>query len=343
MGIIYSLDKDESASYHRFPRTYDLLEDCAEELVSVYDIFERHIFKDINYNIIYKMMPRWTAEAGCDEESTWSKHTFEQFCQTFNSRVFNMMLFFADTNLLVAALQDRFSMIRGAMKMFYENFESPIIENKRYIACTRSSDSGKYSAKFAALYSTFIYMCSAMDLMTKIIYELESIDKLDFKKYPKMKSADVLFKRSYSFVSKFVGLTIFSHFEPLDEIMEIRNRIVHNGGFGYRQWIYRGMIDDYHQEDFILLPDVKDGHFEKYGNRMNFYSQGRTANNALAEYVHDFSVCSFETINRIKCLYDVPDKSNEETTFRYMRRYIGYYKTAFDNLFKKLDNSQIRK
>lgn len=332
------MNEEEYAAYLRFPDTYDLLDECAEELVPVYDIFERHIFKDIDYDTICDIMPRWTAEAGCDEESTWSKQLFEHFCQTFNSRVFNMMLYYADTNLLVAALQDRFMMIKGAMKLFYKSMNYPIVENRRYRKCTRRSNDGELPNKFAALYSTFIYMCSAMDLITKVIYELESIDKLNFKKYPKMKSADVLYKRSHSFVNKFDGLTIFSHFEPLDEIMEIRNRIVHNGGFGYRQWIYKGVIDSTHVEDFIFLPDVKDGHIEKYGNHMNFYSQGRTANNALVEYVHDFAVCCFETIMRIKYLYDIPCMSNAETTFRYMRRFKESYDKAYDILIQKLND-----
>lgn len=230
-----------------------------------------------------------------------------------------------DTNMLVAALQDRFMMIGASMSEFYQHMTYPVIEGDGYLRGFRSSSS-QDAIVFSLLYSTFIYMCSAMDIMTKVIYELEHVGEVSFRKYPRLKSEGKLYNRSYPFIDKFDGLTIYAKFEPLDEIQEIRNRIVHNGGFDYRQWIYNCDVDDNHGENIIYLPDIDKGHIIKSKNRSSFYSQCNKANKMLVEYVNDFAVCSFETLERLKMIYDVEDTSNEELTVRYMRMLI--YKKA---------------
>lgn len=296
---------------------YETLEECSEACVPIYDVFHRNIFRRLDGYEMESHMPIWIMEAGNGEESKCSKEEFEKLCRYNNCVALNQLLYSSDTDLLMAALQDRFGMVGTSMLEFYKRMTYPVIEGDGYLRGFRSS-SPQDTIIFSLLYSVFIYMCSAMDLMTKVIYELEYINEVSFKRYPRLKSHGILYKRAYPFVKKFDGLTIFANFEPLDEIQEIRNRIVHNGGFDYSPWIYNVDIDENNGENIIYLPDMKDGHLEKHLNRCSFYSQCNKANKMLVEYVNDFAVCSFETLYRIKSLYDVYDSSNKDLISRYL-------------------------
>lgn len=311
---------------------------CAEECVLLYDIFEDHIFGKMDYSLESSFIPLWTLEAGCDEESPLSKDNFETLRKTFDFQVINKMLFFSDTNLLIAALQDRFAMIEESLDFFYRGMTYPMDENMKYDSAVRNSSSMD-AIKFSNLYSIFVYMCSAMDLITKIVAELETIDSIKYDNYPKMKSRNVLYNRNLPFLSKFTGKNIFTKNNVIDEIQEIRNRIVHNGGFGYRQWIYEGFSDNVNVQ-FILLPDMENGRFVKSKNRANFYSQGRTANNYVIKYVHTFAEYFYTTIKQIVKIYPISNMANKELSYRYIRHFTKKYSKAMSDYIKEKAKEQ---
>lgn len=158
-----------------------------------------------------------------------------------------------------------------------------------------------------------------MDLMTKVIYELDNFDSVTFNKYPRLNSEKVIYRKTFSFVKKLSGKNIFNPTEYIYEICELRNRVVHNGSFDYSLWIYDCCTENDEIESVIFLPDVKDGHIVKYINRKNFYHQNRTVNMILVEQVLEFCSLFLSTVNQVSSIYKEQDISDFTLTSRYLQ------------------------
>lgn len=190
----------------------------------------------------------------------------------------------------------------------------------------------KASALLSELYAIYIYLCSSMDILTKVIIELEHIDDIKYDKYPRLKCEGKNYNSAYPFTKKFKGKTIFNKNDCIFEIQEIRNRIIHDGGFDYSLWIYDCVTQQGAVEHIIFLPDVKDGHIEKSINRKSFYSQRRTANECLLKHIIEYCCLFIDTVKQTCVLYNpniTPDTSLTE-------RYINYVST----LLRKDKHSQ---
>lgn len=301
---------------------YQILDDCSDSILPIYDIFEKKIFKKLSYNMFSGFFQSWMVDAGCSVECSWSKDCFEKFHRVYNSSFVNKLLYYFDLSYLLSSIQDRFMMVKGVMADIYSYLTYPVVGNGDYTNAIRNSNLNVETI-IAELYSVYIYLCSAMDLLTKVVYEFENIEKLRFSNYPKMSSTNKIWKGSYPFIKKFAGSNIFNPTANINEIIDLRNRIIHNGGFDYQLWIYDCFTKDGKIENVIFLPDVEKGHIVKSTNRNNFYSQNRTANNHLVEQVYDFCFIFKETVKQIESIYDTKDLADEVFTKRYLS-FISY-------------------
>lgn len=297
---------------------YRNLDSCINSILPLYDIVENKIFKKLDYDFLKSFVPTWMDEAGNGEESTLSKDKFGKSVHGLNSKTVNRILYYFDFTHLLGALQDRFRMVKANMNDVYSFLTYPT-STTRYASAVRNTSLYEASC-LSELYSIYIFLCSSMDLLTKVIYELDNFDSIDFKEYPHLKSENHIYKKNYSFVYKLNGNNIFNPTEYIFEICELRNRVVHNGSFDYSLWIYECCTEDNKIERVIFLPDVKDGHIEKYVNRNNFYHQNRTVNMCLVEQVLEFSTLFLSTVSQVCTIYSEQNISDITLT----ERYLGY-------------------
>lgn len=303
--------------FNKLQEAYTRLDSCVNSILPLYDIVKNKVFKKLDYNFIMKAIPMWMEEAGNGEESTLSKEFFEEFVKKLNSKTANRILYYFDFTHLLSALQDRFRMVKGNMSEVYSLLTYPT-STTQYVSAVRNTSLYEAS-RLSDLYSIYIYLCSSMDLMTKVIYELDNFDSVTFNKYPRLNSEKVIYRKTCSFVKKLSGKNIFNPTEYIYEICELRNRVIHNGSFDYSLWIYDCCTENDKIESVIFLPDVKDGHIVKYINRNNFYHQNRTVNMILVEQVLEFCSLFLSTVNQVSSIYKEQDISDFTLTSRYLQ------------------------
>lgn len=328
-------------SQNKMQIVYKWLDDSVNCILPLYDLVEIKVLKRLDYDTLSSLIPLWMMDAGSSEESSWSKDLFDKFRSAYNCKTVNRVLYYFDLAHLLSALQDRFRLVKGALSNVYWYLTYPTCGGK-YVTAIRNSDL-KVASITSELYSVYIYLCSSMDLLTKIIFELENMEAIDFNSYPKLRSENINYKRSYSFVKKFTGGNLFTPTISLYEIIELRNRIIHNGGFDYSLWIYDCFTKDDKVESVIFLPDTIDGHIVKSVNRRNFYSQSRTANSILVEHVLDFCFLFMETVKQTCTLYKTEDISDKRLTERYLTFVMNKLKKIshkdYDSFFADVANS----
>lgn len=204
--------------------------------------------------------------------------------------------------MLVCALCDRFKMIASMLRVFYNHFpsESPCkMEDFKHATVTVSPQD---TICFACVNSIFLYLASSFDILSKIYVELRDYEKLDFSKYPKMVSRKVLLGSIVKTTSDIAG-TIFEKPSCVNSIVNIRNRLVHDGSFDFMQMVY----DCYdgpngHSEGTILFPDMENGLFVTSKNRKNFYSQSKRLNLLLPGLLTEVLDVMETTINKLSII-----------------------------------------
>lgn len=204
--------------------------------------------------------------------------------------------------MLVCALCDRFKMIASMLRVFYNHFpsESPCkMEDFKHATVTVSPQD---TICFARVNSIFLYLASSFDILSKIYVELRDYEKLDFSKYPKMVSRKVLLGSIVKTTSDITG-TIFEKPSCVNTIVNIRNRLVHDGSFDFMQMVY----DCYdgpngHSEGTILFPDMENGLFVTSKNRKNFYSQSYRLNLLLPGLLTDVFDVMEKTIDKLSII-----------------------------------------
>lgn len=147
------------------------LNDINESCTLLGDNLRSHIFPDINLVDLMSFVPSWVRDAGNSAESELSKVDFEKFVSENKSDIIHRFLFLYDCDMLVASLQDRFSMIGGLVKEFYKNMKFGSSHNLKDFDSATMEISESYAPLFACLNSIFIYLGSSFDLLAKVCYE----------------------------------------------------------------------------------------------------------------------------------------------------------------------------
>ena len=142
------------------------------------------------------------------------------------------------------------------------------------------------SRQIAFLLETFFTkLYSILDLMTKIIYELEHPIS-DFTSITKLRSADLLWgARKHISINKRTG-TIFEDCEVIRQIESIRNEAVHNGTWEFDPKVFLKVEHQTIVERYTLFPDFEEGRLSTVKNRRHFFSKGTKVNDVLV-LIHD--------------------------------------------------------
>lgn len=310
---------------------YNTLNSIQNDCISIFDNFRDNIFSDIDYYAIEGLVPMWIRDAGNSAECGFSKELFERIVRENNNVLTHKFLYKYDCDMLVASLQDRFSMISTLIERFYKKMPMKSSFKMEDFTSATMSMSDMDADTFAYLNSIFIFLGSSFDLMAKIYSELNNIDTIDYSIYPNLKSKNILFGDNKHIHDKLKSNDlIFSRPAIVKKVETIRNRIVHDGSFDFRQIIYIGYHekDDY-SESCIMFPDFRESYFESYKNRRNFYSKSDRINLLLPEILIDVLRVIHTTINKANELYQKDRYCNEKDITTYKQDILNWSKSAF--------------
>jgi hypothetical protein len=295
---------------------YQLLSELQDTCISTHDIFRNQIFSDIDYSSVISFVPLWITETGNSAEDSLSKTTFEKLVQKNNNILTHKYLYYYDCDMLVSALQDRFSIIWSLLEKFHRRMPS---ESKYKITDFDHITISNDTELFAYLNSLFIYLASSFDIITKIAYELQNVQSRDYSVYPQMKSKSILFGDKRKIKNIQTKNTLFDYPTIVRKIESIRNRIVHDGSFDYSQNLYTGWIekDDFF-ECFILFPDFDlSGNFLSYKNRCNFHNGSTRINLVLPSILSEILGLIKTTLLEINNTYNIKRYSNVSDIIKF--------------------------
>ena len=312
---------------------YQHLRELQKSCIITHDNVRNRIFFDIDYSVVASIAPVWIMESGNCAEDSLPKVMFEKLVNQNNNALTNKLLYYYDCDMLVSTLQDRFSIIESLLTKFYQKIP---VESKYKLTDFDSFSISSEPELFAYLNSIFIYIGSTLDIITKVAYELQSIQTIDYSNYPYMKSKRIQFgdRRRISNIN--IQNTIFEYPAIVRKIEAIRNRIVHDGSFDFNQNIYAGWIKDKDLvERCILFPDFDvNGNFVSIKNRCNFYSESTRINLTLPSILNElFALIKF-TILEINRFYDIQRYSNTLDIVKF-RNEIEHWTKSFVSILSK--------
>lgn len=273
--------------------------------IQVFDIVENVLFYPYDFQYIKSFVPLWMCNTGRTPESQLSKEIFEKLICSCKDELTNRILYWYDLQSIIVALQDRIESVKYIMEELYKLVPNHVIRNDRdYTSAVRVMNK-KSTLVHTFINEIFVLLASSFDLFTKIVYELENLNTIDFSIYRELKSKGVLYSPNKIKNEKLKeeGL-IFSKLPILRKVCSFRDFYVHNGAWDYRCTIYEAMIKGEPVDTFVLLPDVNEyGTFEKYKSRSMFYSKGEKINVTLPQMVLDIMKIYDNSIQLLIDLY----------------------------------------
>lgn len=319
-------------------KLYSLLSDINTLIVQLHDEVLKNVFTDIDYNLVVGLIPMWMRDAGHSQESAMSRGFFEKLVGANNNCFVHKFLYYFDCEMLVNALQNRFNTVEV---MFTQVFDilTPILRHKYLdydnVIFAINEDTERVNAYINTI---IISLASSCDIMTKIAVELNGMSTVDFVRYPKMLSANVIY-------GNYKGLpdnlkkdgTYFANSRPVSivKIETLRNEIVHNGSLDFHAMLYHGVKED-EIDNWILSPAFKeDGNFESYCGRKKFYDDPeRTWNSELPKMVYDFLLVSQATLQLLLKTYGREYYENPRDLKKYRNEIFALPK-SFEKIVEK--------
>lgn len=283
-------------------------------IVIIFDIVENKLFSQYDFEYIKSFIPLWISDSGRTPESTMTKEVFENLKTNCSDELTNRILYWFDLQSPINALQDRIESVKHIIDELYKLIPHYTrYKDADYTSAVRYMDS-RSSLIHTYINVIFVHLASSFDLFTKIVYELEHIDSLNFSIYSELKSRKdrILYSpnKIKSSELKKTGL-IFSNPPILRKICSFRDYYIHNGSWDYRCAVYGAAVDGIPEDTFVCLPDTDEkGNLIKSGGRNMFYSKGEKINVTLPKLISDVMVMYKDSINELFKLY--PIDNNEE-------------------------------
>lgn len=310
----------------------DIIEQLIDDnIIRLYMSVDNFIFQDIHYEKIVSNMPMWVLNAGIGAEGVCTKDFYESLRRRSSHPIFGKFVYYYDLWSKIAALQDRLSAVKLFLIQFYEHI--PCKTQYAYSQYTNISDTIGESETYThiRLYSIFVALASAFDLLAKIATEQHLFGEYDFGKYKEMKSETTLFNRRYQKnISDRLRTSGMLFDAPLvvKKIITFRDEYIHNGPWDLRCRIYCPWVDEEPVESFICAPDMDEhGNFVKSGSRNKFYSQNNRINFQLPGMMKETFKVLANTIDELSRLYQESTsiKVNSEYTEECMNAIADYY------------------
>lgn len=284
-------------------------------IVIIFDIVENKLFSQYDFEYIKSFIPLWISDSGRTPESTMTKEVFENLKTNCSDELTNRILYWFDLQSPIYALQDRIESVKHIIYELYKLIPHSIkYKDADYTSAVRYMDSSS-SLIHTYINVIFVHLASSFDLFTKIVYELEHIDSLNFSIYSELKSKKdrILYSpnKIKSCELKKTGL-IFSNPPILRKICSFRDYYIHNGSWDYRCAVYGAAVDGIPEDTFVCLPDTDEkGNLIKSGGRNMFYSKGEKINVTLPQIVSDVMEMYKNSINELVKLYPIENDSEK--------------------------------
>ncbi len=301
----------------------DFINEIDNDFISLYSLWENHIFDDINFCEIESLIPLWLSEGGRSCDSTIDKETFEEYITHNNNELTHRILYFYDVQNILSALQDRIQSVKYIISELYK-IVSYHPEHSEIDNIIMQMDD-KASIAHVLINAVFVNLSSALDLFTKFVYEIENIEHVDFSTYKQIRSHEnkIIFMK-YNPLHEDLKCKDMIFYKPvcrtLNLIRTLRNEYVHNDAWNYRGIIYKAIKRDDVVDTFILLPDMdENGNFIASKSRNKFYSKEEKINFTLLDYIMETMKIFQNTINKLKELYPIKEFNNNSKIMDYVK------------------------
>ena len=301
-----------------------------DSIIGLYNSFDNFIFQDIDYSMVISVVPQWVSDAGVSPELACTKVAYETLRRNATHPIFGKLVYRYDLWGKIAAVQDRLSAVIMFMRQFYKIVPSIAhYDENQYTSAARCGGERETEAHIL-LNSIFVAYASVFDLISKISVEQFEFYKYDFSKYKKMKSTDIVYKKSLNNIDpslKAEGM-LFSEPAVIRKIETFRNEFVHNGPWDLRCSVYNTAVNGEPADVIIYSPDMDElGNFISSGSRNKFYSQANRINIQLPDIINEASVVIKNTIEQISALYRNCTTQNidKEYTEECLSAIVSYY------------------
>lgn len=303
VGFPTAFFKDIQGYWRRTDTNLDV--DFDELCVATHGHIRRSIISDIEFKIYHDRIPDWVHMAGLEPESRVTKQRFEQLLAGSKpDRILHKFLYLQDVQGLLTNMQRTSAQIGQVVGEFYgilNDSEFYIYSDGEKIGL-RSSVSATTSLLHAHLETIFVRLRSLLDYAVKLAFESERKVK-DFSQILKLCGASKQYSDKKSLrMNEGVG-TLFIKDELIWTISSIRDRIVHDGHLDISARVYENFKRQRLVERFVLIPDMSDGRFETFKNRMNFYGRDHKINHDLPRILDTFYRRMMTTIGQIHDSY----------------------------------------
>lgn len=236
-------------------------------------------------------------QVGIDSEAEMSKSDFERFITKERSEKLHRHLYLSDCHSIIGALQNRLLFIDTNLIEFYRSLEAL---KSDHIKGTKNvfTAGHKTTPIFSGLYSIFITLYSAFDLITKLGFEFIKT-RNDFTKYPRLVSTGKLYGDWRKMGIKESHNTIYADMPLNKMIVNLRNELIHNGGWEMNPKVYLKIESGRIIKKDIYFPDTKDGKILTYGNRKRFFSSCDKVNEMLPNIISEITGLILNTLKEI--------------------------------------------
>ncbi len=234
--------------------------------------------------------------AGLGASTTISANDFRRFTEgASHNPIILAALYTQSFDALTSAIQSGFINLERLLCDFYrklctdpQHLPSSEILIDHFGPNDTIERHGEYASELmSVLSSIYIQMASILDYLAKIDHELSS-PKEEFSTFCRMKSRRITFETG-GYKEPFYENTIFSQEKLVNEIMSIRNLVIHNAMIDSRPRYYVRFSEGEVAERYMLFPDLNEhGRLASIKDRELFYSNNDKINLRLPDLVIDF-------------------------------------------------------
>lgn len=289
-------EDDEPFAIHQYKgKTFypkdDLVWEIDSKLGELSDKFINLYFPDLElYHMESTFLPIGLVEGGQESGSTISSQEFLNMADQCATKFDNLYrhLYLGDCRYLLSTISNLMLSAEHCFVQYYMQIARIEAEHSEAFETKELMINSPESFKLAFWLETFFTkLYSVLDLMVKVIYELEH-PVSDFSRITKLKSAKKLWgDRKEITIDKCAG-TIFEDCEILRQIESIRNEVVHNGSWESNPTVFLRIEDKKIVERYMVFPDFIEGRLATVKNRRHFFSVGTKVNDALVLIHHEF-------------------------------------------------------
>lgn len=275
-------------------------------IIRLYHSIDNFIFQDIDYSRVISYMPQWVADGGISPEVNCTKDWYETLKRKATHPIFGRFIYHYDLWSKVAAIQDRLNAVMMFMRQLYTIVPcKAMYEESQYTGAARCGGVRETEAHML-LNSVFVAYASVFDILTKIAIEQFEFNKYDFSGYKKMRSSEIIYRKSLNNIDSSLKKEGMLFAEPpiIRKIETFRNEFVHNGPWDLRCSVYNTTVNGEPADVIIYSPDMDEiGNFISSGSRNKFYSQANRINILLPDMIKDATIVVNNTINQLCALY----------------------------------------